>query len=228
LPLLAVAFFCFVLWALSLIRSHLYAAPEAHQGAATALSVIPSPDESPDEAEGFVEFTLPGSWAEPGFRHRRLGVDGQHELCAEEVYLRIRAERNMQAVRVKIAASHGRRDALEAVEIESAEWTGVVTKGREQSFMIMQRTYWNVPHAFTHPTTGQQGLRAGRVEKEAFLFPENPQRFSASLNHIYFFRVTVHHDKGPDTAEFSIELKEQREGPQSFFRLLRNIEPVGK
>jgi hypothetical protein len=91
----------------------------------------------------------------------------------------------------------------------------------------MQRTYWDIPVSYNDPISEHEVIRTMRVEKETSFFPENPKRFPGNLNHLYFFRVTVHHEKGPDEAEFAIELKERREGPQSLFRALKNTSPLG-
>lgn len=228
MPLLGVALFAYLLWAITLIRRTLY--PETVATAPFAGTQKAALAQAPQakEPEPFVEFALPGSWAEVGFRNRRLGVDGDHEIAAEEIYLRIRAKRNMQNVRVQIAARHTLPQRLDTLaEISSSDFLGAVTKEREQSFQLMQRTYWNVPARFTNPSTGQEASRSIRVEKELAFFPENPRRFLGEIGHLYYFRVTVHHDDGPDEAEFAIDVKKRREGPQSILRALKNIQAVG-
>jgi hypothetical protein len=221
-------------WTLSLLAlgGGLWIASQLRSWAAGHSDTPPKVHEQPLATnEPSVEFTLPGSWAELGFRYRRLGVEGQYELAAEEIYLRIRAKQNMQNVLIEIAARQNRPDVLEPVaKIGSSEFVGAVTKGREQSFQIMQRTYWNVPASFADPSTGQQASRSIRVEKEVRFFPENPQHFVGQLGHLYYFSVTVHHDHddGPDRAEFAIDVPKRREGPQSVLRALKNIKAIDK
>lgn len=180
------------------------------------------------DAGRFVEFTFPGSWAESGFRHRNLGTDGQHALNAEEVYLRIVAKKAMQNTEVEITV-RPHPSALEPLaEIGSAKFVGTVTKGREQTFLILQRKFWYIPATYTNPKTGAQPIDPHYVDKEAIFFPENDRRFFGEIGQTYHFQVKVHHSEGPDIARFAIALTPRRYGPQSNFGHLVNIRPVDK
>jgi hypothetical protein len=78
----------------------------------------------------------------------------------------------MQNVRFEMIARGRRADHWEELaRIGSETFSGTVQKGVEQSFVVMQRSFWQPPVSFEHEGAKQGGR--SRAEMGTVFFPEN-------------------------------------------------------
>ena len=178
---------------------------------------------APPEDVRAVEFWLPSNWG-PCFQVRQLS-SGEH---AEDVVLRMVANKRMQNVRLEISAQqrHGRHVEL-LEQIGSDKFVGTVQKDMDQSFLIMRRTFWRKPATYEVPgQSNTESTAEVRIEKEVLFFPENPRSFAGKLGETYSFRIAIYHDEGTEKASFSIRLEPYQIFPQSILQSRTNIEPI--
>jgi hypothetical protein len=219
LPLVAVAFFCFLLGSITLVRYLLY--PSAGEKAAPIV-----PTKKPVKPEPAVEFWLPSNWA-PGFRIGKLEQsEGAPRLETEEVQLRVVAKRRLQNVRLEISVKHWGHQLDTLALITSDKFVGTVQKEVEQSFAIMRRTFRHAKVTFNDEGGGTAVTKRLRVEHGVTFFPENPAKFQGELGQEYIFQVTIFHDDGPDKASFNIRTEPHQIFPQSILSGRDNIQPI--
>jgi hypothetical protein len=211
------------------LANQLRALLEKSRSASVKTKLAPVADAKNDTAKPAVEFWLPSNW-QPGFRHKNLPSEQSiGDVLAEEVVLQIIAKRRMQNVRLEIRSLHRQgNNALETLaRVGSDVFTGIVQKDQEQSFVIMQRAFWNTRAVYDNPLDGGRGSAPIRVEKGVTFFPENPKAaFPGSLGNKYTFQVSILHDDGSENAYFSITLDPQQTFPQSRITNMDNIKPI--
>jgi hypothetical protein len=220
LPLLAVAFFCFTLWGISLIRQLLNADPTPSSDSPQKSHISPM-DAKPPKA---VEFTLPSNWM-PGFRAGDLGEHDEagHKIVSEEIHVRVVAKQRLEDVRFEMSVLCRRNDQLETLaRIGSVIFAGVVPKDVEQGFLVIRRTYIKIPAALNE----KSHVRV-RVERDVMIFPENPARIVGALGEQYHFHIAVFHGhSSAERARFTVQTDRKRDFPQSQIIGRDNIEPT--
>jgi len=214
------------LWIANQLRSWV---TDRRRAASSAAPVQATETDAEAKRKPAVEFWLPGKW-ETGFRLKNLGLDdNRHEVLAEEVSIRVVAKKRMQDVRLEIAILHRDRNQLETMaRIGSDRFSGVVTPGLEQTFVVMRRTFSMITAVRKHLTQDNAEVHEQmRADREVIFFPENPARFLGKLGEIYSVHIAVHHDDGPpNEARLKLTLIEKRMAVATKMTSLDNITPI--
>ena len=204
LPLLAVAFFAYLLWAISLVRQSLY--PVDTSPALDVRTPQPNDPTQPPGPSDPVAFVLRGRWLNTPFRCETMGVNELGEpTFGEDLYLTVIANDFLENVSFSVAVKDVRGSHDARVYRHEGQFQGTVTPGIEETVRIFRRTFRFAKGAIRlGDGSANQDARLRR-DVSAVFFEGTSFELSTPVNDLRRVEARVNHKKGSVVARFVLD-----------------------
>lgn len=165
-----------------------------------------------------VNFSFLSDW-EPPFRQN--AYNGGY---AEELWLSLRADGNLENVKIKIRVDEGREIKKEF--LLDTDFTGSIPKDLEHKIKLFSRSWeWQSGRFIPNSDPDSKPINiTNKVDSGALFFSDTPHEMEALKGRNYLIIISALHSDGPDVAKFHIRLGSYR--PESVVSGLINIETV--
>jgi hypothetical protein len=186
--------------------------------------VISGSDQTASSKSPAVLMQLVGNPEHNGVRFTNISTSlGLPVTQAEDIILRVTAQRNLKNVSMRIRLFQLNKMRAEISTFES--FSGDIPNGKEQEIIIYRELFDRVNATYMSPKGGSEPLWARRTIKKTF-FPEgNPIECNKDSHEMFSVKITVLHEDGPNEAGFMISSVAIR--PHTIVSQLENLDVLG-